>query len=284
AERKQVVDQPLHPLRLAAHDAQESLSSVLGFIETLQGPARDDAEAQERFLGIMRSQAERMERLVNDLLSLSRIELNEHIAPSSFEDFGEIAKETAEAMSPLARRRGVAVEVQLDGSGPVVRGDRDQLSQAVGNLIENALKYGGGKPVRLVRRGESEAYPGLVGIGVEDQGEGLSRDDAPRVTERFYRVSIKRSRDQGGTGLGLAIVKHILSRHRGELEIESAPGEGSRFTLWLPPARSRAEGDAAETAETASADAPAVASPGAVAAAARDLAAPQHPAGSKELS
>ncbi|MEM6439649.1 MAG: ATP-binding protein [Pseudomonadota bacterium] len=220
----------------ASHELRTPLSSVKGFIETLQGAARDDPDARERFLAIMQSQAERMERLVDDLLSLSRIELNEHIAPDDMIDLGEIARETAEALGPMARQRGVALICEVEGAGPRVRGDRDQLIQAVGNLLENALKYGGGRPVRLHRRDPTQSRPGLDGIAVTDQGEGIPREHLPRLTERFYRVSAKRSRDQGGTGLGLAIVKHILARHRGELEIESEEGEGSRFTLWLPPA------------------------------------------------
>lgn len=218
----------------ASHELRTPLSSIKGFIETLLGPARDDPEAQERFLGIMQAQAERMARLVDDLLSLNRIELNEHLAPTEVQDLGEIARETAEALAPMARDRGVVLKLSLPERGPRLRGDRDQLIQAIGNLIENGMKYGGRRPLELTLEGPSPDHPGMIGLAVQDHGEGIAREHIPRLTERFYRVSVKRSRDQGGTGLGLAIVKHILSRHRGELSISSELGEGSRFTLWLP--------------------------------------------------
>ncbi len=219
----------------ASHELRTPLSSIKGFIETLQTSAKDDPEARERFLGIMLTQAERMQRLVDDLLSLSRIELEEHIAPQERLALGSLALEVVEAMGPMAAERGTELQAAIEPPGPVVRGDRDQLAQALGNLVENALKYGGGAPVSVTLERDAAERPGLVGLSVRDSGEGIPREHLPRLTERFYRVSVKRSRDQGGTGLGLAIVKHILSRHRGELEIESEPGEGSRFTLWLPP-------------------------------------------------
>ncbi|MGM0584450.1 MAG: ATP-binding protein [Pseudomonadota bacterium] len=230
----------------ASHELRTPLSSIKGFIETLMGPAKDDPEARERFLAIMQAQAERMQRLVDDLLSLNRIELNEHVAPTGVLDLGEVARETAEALAPMAQERGTEIRAQLPPGGPRVRGDRDQLIQAIGNLVENGLKYGGGAPVELELEPPSPDHPGMVGLSVQDHGEGIPREHIPRLTERFYRVSVKRSRDQGGTGLGLAIVKHILSRHRGELSIDSTPGEGARFTLWLPhdPAV-QAEGEAA---------------------------------------
>ncbi|MEE3100360.1 MAG: ATP-binding protein, partial [Pseudomonadota bacterium] len=230
----------------ASHELRTPLASIRGFIETLQGPARDDEAARERFLGIMQAQAERMQRLVDDLLSLNRIELNEHVAPTEMVDLGEIARETAESLGPMADERGAAIEVDLPPRGPMVRGDRDQLIQAIGNLLENGLKYGGDGPVELLRAPATPDHPGMVGLTVRDHGEGVPAEHIPRLTERFYRVSVKRSRSQGGTGLGLAIVKHILSRHRGELSIESAPGEGSRFTLWLPVDPAAASGPAAQ--------------------------------------
>jgi two-component system phosphate regulon sensor histidine kinase PhoR len=225
----------------ASHELRTPLSSIRGFIETLLGPARDDAEARDRFLQIIQSQTERMQRLVDDLLSLNRIELNEHVAPTELQDLGGIARETAEALAPMADERDARIALHLPEPGPQVRGDRDQLIQAIGNLVENALKYGGGGPVELSLEPPSADHPGMVGLTVRDHGEGIPREHIPRLTERFYRVSVKRSRDQGGTGLGLAIVKHILSRHRGELSIESTPGEGSRFTLWLPREAGAAE-------------------------------------------
>ena len=224
----------------ASHELRTPLSSIKGFIETLQGPARDDEAARERFLGIMQAQAERMQRLVDDLLSLNRIELNEHVAPTDLVDLGEIAHETAESLAPMAEERGTVITTDLPARGPRVRGDRDQLIQAIGNLLENGLKYGGDGPVELSRAPATPDHPGMVGLRVRDHGEGVPAEHIPRLTERFYRVSVKRSRSQGGTGLGLAIVKHILSRHRGELSIESTPGEGSSFTLWLPVERAGA--------------------------------------------
>jgi two-component system phosphate regulon sensor histidine kinase PhoR len=218
----------------ASHELRTPLASIRGFVETIQGPARDDPEARDRFLGIMAAQAQRMQRLVDDLLSLTRIELNQHIRPDAREHLGTIAQEVVAALEPVARARGATIDASALTPGPAVRGDRDQLSQALGNLIENAIKYGGGKPVRVYPAPVSSDYPGMAGLTVADQGEGIAREHLPRLTERFYRVSVKRSRDQGGTGLGLAIVKHILARHRGELAIDSTPGAGSAFTLWLP--------------------------------------------------
>lgn len=218
----------------ASHELRTPLASIRGFIETIQGPARDEPEARDRFLGIMQTQAERMQRLVDDLLSLNRIELNQHMRPAGQEHLGTVAREIVAALEPVARDRGAVIEAAPMGAGPLVRGDRDQLSQALGNLIENALKYGGGKPVQVFPAAPSPDRPGMVGLTVADQGEGIAREHLPRLTERFYRVSVKRSRDQGGTGLGLAIVKHIMARHRGDLTVESTPGEGSAFTLWLP--------------------------------------------------
>ena len=218
----------------ASHELRTPLASIRGFLETLQGPARDDEAARDRFMGIMQAQAERMQRLVDDLLSLNRIELNQHIRPVEEERPGAIVEELADALEPLARDRGTRLIRGAFDAGVRVRGDRDQLSQAVANLVENAIKYGGGKPVRLFPAHPSADHPGMVGVTVADSGEGIAREHLPRLTERFYRVSVKRSRDQGGTGLGLAIVKHIAARHRGELSVESAEGAGSAFTLWLP--------------------------------------------------
>lgn len=222
----------------ASHELRTPLASIKGFVETLQGPARDDEEARDRFMGIIQSQAERMQRLVDDLLSLNRIELNQHIRPQAEERLGLLVGEVLDAMEPVARERGARLVHGVfhaeDDRGPLVRADRDQLAQALNNLIENAFKYGGGRPVEVHPAAPSEDFPGMVGISVADRGEGIPRQHLPRLTERFYRVSVKRSRDQGGTGLGLAIVKHILARHRGELAIESEPGAGSVFTLWIP--------------------------------------------------
>jgi two-component system phosphate regulon sensor histidine kinase PhoR len=202
----------------------------------LRGPARDDAAAREEFLGVMAGQADRMQRLVDDLLSLSSIEMNQHQPPETPVRLAEIVTEVAKSLAPVAEARGAEIVVEAPPDA-LVLGDRDQLSQALGNLVENALKYGRkGAPVRIAGAAANPSFPSMVGVAVIDQGEGVAREHIPRLTERFYRVSPKRSRDLGGTGLGLAIVKHIAARHRGELEIRSEPGVGSRFTLWLPEA------------------------------------------------
>lgn len=222
----------------ASHELRTPLASVLGYIETLQGHARDDPEAQERFLAIMLNQARRMGRLVDDLMSLSRIELSEHVHPDTPVDLHRLASESAAAMFPLASEADVLLQIELypDAAGPaMILGDRDQLSQVLVNLIDNAIKYGGpGKKVRVCAAAPDPRYPAHHGISVIDQGPGIVRENIPRLTERFFRVSPAKSKDLGGTGLGLAITKHILARHRGALDIQSRIGEGSRFTIWIP--------------------------------------------------
>ncbi len=227
----------------ASHELRTPLASIKGFIETLRGPAEDDARARAEFLDVMAGQADRMQRLVDDLLSLSRIEMNERQPPETHVRLGDIVADVAASLAPLAEARGSEIVVETPRPGAVVLGDRDQLFQAIGNLVENALKYGReGTPVRIETASPSPSYPGMTGIAIVDQGEGVAREHIPRLTERFYRVSAKRSRDLGGTGLGLAIVKHIVSRHRGELEATSEVGVGSRFTLWLPEIRDKGVG------------------------------------------
>ena len=216
-----------------SHELRTPLASLMGFVETLRGPAADDVPAQQRFLAIMAAQAERMKRLIDDLLSLSRIELAEHQAPSETVMLGELVASVAAGFQP--RRSGLTVEVAPDV--PEVVGDWDQLVQVVTNLVENGLKYGGGKVRVTIARaapgGKLPARPGVV-LAVADQGPGIAREHLARLTERFYRVDKARSRSAGGTGLGLAIVKHIVNRHRGVLLIESDEGKGSTFTVWLP--------------------------------------------------
>ncbi len=220
----------------ASHELRTPLASIIGYIETLQGHARDDPQAQERFLGIMSKQADRMNRLVEDLMSLSRIEMNAHVPPDELCDVHSIVLEMAAALQPVAEKAGVVIEVRVVPGMKMVTGDYDQLVQVATNLIDNAIKYGGGKPVRIFEAPANEKYPRMVGISVEDQGEGIGRQDLNRLTERFYRTNVAQSRNSGGTGLGLAIVKHIINRHGGELQIESIEGEGSRFTFWIPQA------------------------------------------------
>jgi len=225
----------------ASHELRTPLSTLLGFIETLRGPAKDDSEARTKFLAIMQEQASRMARLVGDLLSLSRIELNEHSVPTDAVSLQAVLASVADSLAMKAGARSMTIELPADlGALPPVQGEQDELIQLFQNLIDNALKYGrAGAPVRvLAARSEpsaamTPARP-AVAVVVIDQGEGIARQHLPRLTERFYRVDTARSRDLGGTGLGLAIVKHIVSRHRGALEIESELGQGSRFTIFLP--------------------------------------------------
>lgn len=230
----------------ASHELKTPLASLMGFIETLRGPAKDDSEAQARFLSIMQEQGERMARLVEDLLSLSRIEMQEHTPPTGAIDIRQVLESVVDALEIKAARRGMALRLEL-AELPAVVGDAEELQQVFQNLVDNAIKYGRpGTPVTLQARvleGEAEraARPGRpsVAVSIADQGEGIGREHLPRLTERFYRVDTARSRQMGGTGLGLAIVKHIVNRHRGRLEIESEPGKGSRFTVFLRPAIGR---------------------------------------------
>jgi len=222
----------------ASHELRTPLASLLGFIETLQGPARDDPKAQERFLDIMKGQAQRMKRLIDDLLSLSRIEMRAHLSPTQTVDLAAIAAQMVETLSPLAQERGVTIQARLPDRPTPVRGDRDELLRVAENLIENAVKYGesGGRvEVEVARIGASHGEQGPhVAFSVQDYGPGIAPEHLPRLTERFYRADVAQSRDKGGTGLGLAIVKHIITRHRGHLSIESEPGRGARFTVTLP--------------------------------------------------
>lgn len=214
----------------ASHELRTPLASLSGFIETLQGPARNDAQARERFLKIMAAQARRMSRLIEDLLSLSRIELNAHMRPEAEVDLVAVVGHVRDTLAPLARERDVEVAFETPGRPIMVRGDRDELIRVFENLVENALKYGGSGG-RIEIRLALEASDAVA--SVRDFGPGIAPEHLPRLTERFYRVDTAHSREQGGTGLGLAIVKHIVARHRGRLGIESVPGEGATFTVRL---------------------------------------------------
>jgi two-component system, OmpR family, phosphate regulon sensor histidine kinase PhoR len=219
----------------ASHELRTPLAALSGFIETLQGSARDDAKARERFLPIMQEQARRMARLIDDLLSLSRIEQNAHRRPDTPVDLVPIVRQVADGLQTLARDRGVTVHVDA-ANAMRVPGDRDELVRVFENLVENALKYGAsGKRVDIgLSEGESPEGEQEVRISVRDYGPGIAPEHVPRLTERFYRVDVRESRAQGGTGLGLALVKHILNRHHGRLLIESMPGAGATFTVYLP--------------------------------------------------
>ena len=219
----------------ASHELRTPLAALSGFIETLQGSARDDAAARQRFLAIMQEQARRMARLIDDLLSLSRIELNAHRRPDTPVDLVPIVRQVADSLETLARDRGVIVHVTA-ASAPKVLGDRDELLRVFENLVENALKYGAaGKRVDIeLTQGRSADGAPEARVCVRDYGPGIAPEHLPRLTERFYRVDVRESRAQGGTGLGLALVKHILNRHRGRLSIESVLGAGAAFTVYLP--------------------------------------------------
>ena len=214
----------------ASHELRTPLTALSGFLDTIQGAAKDDPKAQAKFLGLMRSQADRMRRLIDDLLSLSRIEMNEHVRPSEEVDLAQVAAHVCEMLSGMAQQAGT--ELTLSGAESLmVAGSRDELVQVVQNLVENAIKYGGtGKPVEI----ELAAPGGFAELTVRDHGPGIAREHLPRLTERFYRVNVQESRSRGGTGLGLAIVKHIVNRHRGKLLIASELGSGSRFTIRIP--------------------------------------------------
>ena len=216
----------------ASHELRTPLASLLGFVETLQGPARDDPQARTRFLEIMAQQARRMARLVDDLLSLSRIEQNQHLRPQAQVDLVGIVQHVADTFAQVARDAGIALAINAPNEA-IVRGDRDELIRVVENLIENALKYGADGADKRIEINVS-FQNGDAMLSVRDHGAGIAPEHLPRLTERFYRVDAGQSRARGGTGLGLAIVKHIVARHRGRLRIDSKPGEGAEFTILLP--------------------------------------------------
>lgn len=224
----------------ASHELRTPLASLRGFIETLQSSAKGDPSARERFLPIMAEQASRMTRLIDALLSLSRVEMNAHVPPSDLVDLNDVINHAKDTLEPLARETGFRFEVGQFPRPAMVRGDRDELVQVLQNLVQNAFKYGDrGGQVRI----EAKHIPSLgrqagrYAIAVVDNGPGIAPQHLPRLTERFYRVDVASSREKGGTGLGLAIVKHILNRHRGELAVASKPGKGSTFTVMLSEAR-----------------------------------------------
>lgn len=219
----------------ASHELRTPLASLLGFVETLQGAARDDSRARERFLAIMHDQAQRMSRLVDDLLSLSRIEQNLHLRPDKPVDLVLVVRHITDTLARMAKENDVALEIETEGEA-IVAGDRDELVRVAENLIENAIKYGTKEeagaqaPIRVSVRATGRNAIFVV----RDQGPGIAPEHLPRLTERFYRIDVGASRSKGGTGLGLAIVKHIVARHRGRLSIESKPGEGATFTVFVP--------------------------------------------------
>jgi two-component system, OmpR family, phosphate regulon sensor histidine kinase PhoR len=241
----------------ASHELRTPLAALTGFIETLRGPARDDAEAHERFLAIMQEQAARMARLVDDLLALSAIELNEHVAPTGRVALAPLLREVAAGLELRAGERGMRIVLDLPAGVPEIVGNRDELAQVFQNLLDNAIKYGRTDGTITVAAEAIERPPPeggaalpFVAVAVRDQGDGIPREHLPRLTERFYRVDTARSRAMGGTGLGLAIVKHVLNHHRGFLEVDSTLDEGSVFTAHLRPAAPHAEGQSASQGPT----------------------------------
>jgi len=221
-----------------SHELRTPLTALLGFIETLQGPARNDSAATDRFLGIMSGEAGRMERLVNDLLSLSRVESGERMRPTTIIEVGGVIQSVLHTLRPLAAETDVTITLKAPETPVNIPADADQLAQVMSNLIENAIKYGGaGKEVEITLS-QSANEPLVRGpaavIVVQDHGPGIEDIHLPRLTERFYRIDNHRSREMGGTGLGLAIVKHIINRHRGRLRVSSTIGQGSEFRVVLP--------------------------------------------------
>ena len=218
----------------ASHELRTPLATLVGFIETLQGPAADDAAARQRFLDIMASEAGRMARLIDDLLSLSRIELDKYVRPQTATPLAPLVADVARTLAMRLESDERQLHIDLPADLPDVIADRDQILQVLHNLISNAQKYGRtGTPITVAVQHEPGETP-RVRISVTDQGEGIPPEFLPRLTERFYRVDTSRSRSLGGTGLGLAIAKHIIERHRGVLEITSEVGQGTRVSFTLP--------------------------------------------------
>ncbi len=227
-----------------SHELRTPLASVIGFVETLRGPAADDRDAQQHFLGIMAEQGARMNRLIDDLLSLSRIELTEHQPPAERLDLAELLPRLVAGFEPRLRQRNATIDMEIEDGLPETTGDADQIAQVVQNLLENAVKYGkdGGTVYLTAKRaepgsnGQARQWPARAGVvlTVRDNGAGIAKVHLPRLTERFYRVDKGRSRAAGGTGLGLAIVKHIVNRHRGQLTIDSEVDVGTTISVWLP--------------------------------------------------
>ncbi|PTE07179.1 ATP-binding protein [Mesorhizobium helmanticense] len=219
----------------ASHELRTPLASISGFIETLRGPARNDPAAREQFLQIMQNQTGRMARLIDDLLSLSRLEMKPYLKPGNEVDLRQTVDSVIDSLGPLARENGVAIERDF-AEGPLdVPGDRDELFQVFENLLENACKYGqsGGRVVVSIAPGDAGPEPG-IDVTIRDFGPGIAEEHIPRITERFYRVDVENSRTQKGTGLGLSIVKHILTRHNARLSIKSEVGKGAAFSVHLP--------------------------------------------------
>ncbi|MGE3303656.1 MAG: ATP-binding protein [Hyphomonadaceae bacterium] len=263
----------------ASHELRTPLASMTLLLETLSGHAREDPAARDRFIKLMLTQADRMRDLINDLLSLSKIELNEHVPPAGEVDLVSMTREALDVVAPLAQQRGVTLDTRVDAPGVRVMGDRSQLMQVVHNLVDNAIKYSPSGAMVTIELGAGEdreeaaaragrqwpeasrfsllSPPPAAGrryayLRVTDAGAGIARRYLPRLSERFFRVEREESSDQPGTGLGLAIVKHIVNRHRGGFIVESLPGKGSAFAVYIErPAADAGPGQAAARAEPA---------------------------------
>ncbi|MBX9795805.1 ATP-binding protein [Sphingomonas sp.] len=217
----------------ASHELRTPLASILGFVETLSDDkAGEDADVRHRFLKVLMLEARRMQRLVEDLISLSRIEADKYRLPATPVDLAAVLEEVHAELADTLDPRGADLIAEIDAGVPPVVGDRAQLSQVLHNLIGNAMKYG--RPGTPVISHLWHDHTGMVRLSVADEGEGVAPEHLPRLTERFYRVDAGRSRAMGGTGLGLAIVKHIVERHRGRLDIASTPGKGTTATVLFP--------------------------------------------------
>ncbi len=222
----------------ASHELRSPLSAIIGFLETLAGPAKEDFESHARFIDIMLRESRRMTRLIDDLLSLSRVEINEHVRPTEAISIRPILESVVETLTVKAAERGMVLVLNFGENIQPLLGDAEQLEQVFHNLVDNAIKYGAENSQIAVYVSPVDRVPGRriagASVSVIDKGDGIPHDAIPRLTERFYRVDKARSRTLGSTGLGLAICKHIINRHRGHLEIDSTPGEGSTFTVYLP--------------------------------------------------
>jgi two-component system, OmpR family, phosphate regulon sensor histidine kinase PhoR len=221
-----------------SHELRSPVSTLMGFIETLQGPAHDDAIARDRFLTVMSDEAKRMASLVNDLLILSKVEAEEHIRPNEVLDIGQILGEISTILSGRAAESDMKIDLQVQDDLPPVAGDKEELIQVFRNLIDNAISYGTkGTQIKIVAEDQGQVFEtpvAMLAVSIINQGPGINPENIERLTERFYRVDKGRSRATGGTGLGLAIVKHIVGRHRGSLDIRSTLGENTVFTVCLP--------------------------------------------------
>jgi two-component system phosphate regulon sensor histidine kinase PhoR len=217
----------------ASHELRTPLASIAGFVETLRGPARDDAKAREHFLKIMQEQTGRMARLIDDLLSLSRLEMKPFLASAGEVNLTETLESVIDALGPMISDTAVEIVREFPDQPIAVAGNRDELFQVFENLLENACKYGR-SGVRVVVSIGREADGGAA-VRFRDFGPGIPSEHIPRITERFYRVEVESSRGQKGTGLGLAIVKHIVTRHKARLSVKSEVGKGSEFVVHFPP-------------------------------------------------